>query len=93
MNIRKICYLTLLFLILCNCCVYSEQKEIICNTSFARNTLTVAGRLTGVTQEQEVVLLVGDWDNIVHIEQVTSDANGNFSFQFDVSETLPSGYY
>lgn len=93
MNIKKIGYLTLLFLMLCSSFVCSESNDIICNTKIDGNTVTISGVLTNATKEHEVVLMVGDWDNIIYINELLSSQNGKFVFQFTVPDTLPSGYY
>lgn len=93
MNIKKIGYLTLLFLMLCSSFVCSESNDIICSTKVDGNTVTISGVLTNAAKEYEVVLMVGDWDNIIYINELTSTKKGQFVFQFTVPDTLPSGYY
>lgn len=93
MKLRRIISLTLVFLMFFSVFVCSETNTIACSTVIDGTTITINGTLEDAIEAHNVMLLVGDWNNIIHIDQVESDSNGNFTFQFNVPETLPSGYY
>lgn len=93
---RKRCFFVLLmvtFLLLLSCPLVFAETTMECNATIEGETICISGRLSGVEGGQQIFLLVGDWDNVLYVNQTQSDENGSFSFSFLLPDETPSGQY
>ncbi len=77
------------------CCtsigVYASGIET--EVTFENNTAIITGFVNGNKKPSEVSLLVGDIEDIIYIDQISSDENGNFTFKVPFDESYPKGMY
>ena len=61
--------------------------------SFEGSVATITGKIDGTSGQSEVSLLVGEPDNIVYIDQKTTENNGDFLFTVPFNESMNHGQY
>lgn len=90
---KNIIKLVLLIVFSCFSVAYAETNEITSTVSVEKRTLTISGQISNVSESHRVTLFIGSVENIIHVEQKTTQANGAFEFVFDLPYDLPSGSY
>ena len=69
------------------------QANIECSYTTDGYSVNITGRVLNVNSPHMVTLMVGEIENIVYVDQTTSNSNGEFEFNFSVPKTLPEGNY
>ncbi|MBR5614669.1 MAG: DUF5050 domain-containing protein [Clostridia bacterium] len=71
----------------------SSTVYVECTATVTGQQVNISGRILNVNQSHQVSLLVGDVNNILYIDQKSSDSNGEFSFDFRLPDSLEAGIY
>lgn len=93
---RFIVFLGFVTVFLITCTSYATDvgdSRITCNATVTGQSINISGCIENVAKAHEVALLVGDLDEILYIDQMTTDAEGNFNFSFRLAENIESGNY
>ena len=92
---KKIIVFTLIctLLLICNSILCVCANGITSQATFDGNIATISGTVTGASGATQVTLLVGEPGDIIYVDQVTSEADGSFSFEVPFSSSTPFGEY
>ncbi len=88
----KLIILTSLLLILISKVSYAQDSmslEIVCD---GRN-LSVSGKLPDTSQSETVTLMLGNWDDLIYVDQQNTSDNGDFAFAYTMPENRSPGAY
>ncbi len=69
------------------------QTNIECSYTIEGNTINVTGKVNDINHSCKVTIFVGTVDNILYLNQTTSESDGNFVFEFVFPDDLPYGEY
>lgn len=69
------------------------QKRVVCNEVVHRNNVIITGKVEGINEKCTVTILVGNDDDYFHIDQIDTDANGEFVFEFYLPKNFKTGTY
>lgn len=91
---------TLILLAVLHITAYAESS-ISCTSSVLGQNAVISGQIIGANKSHQVTVLVGNisdlsscnTDDIVYIDQIESDANGNFTFEFMIPNRFTPGEY
>jgi hypothetical protein len=73
--------------------VFAEEHSVECTAEMIGEEVCISGRITNATKNYQVALLVGDIDNILHIDQKATEEDGSFNFTFGFIDRVKSGTY
>lgn len=92
---KKIIVFTLIctLLLICSSILCVCANGITSQATFDGNIATISGTVTGASGATQVTLLVGEPGDIIYVDQVTSEADGRFSFEVPFSSSTPFGEY
>ena len=69
------------------------QTNIECSYTIEGNTINVTGKVNDINRSCQVTIFVGTVDNIIYLNQKTSESDGSFAFEFALPADLPYGEY
>jgi len=73
--------------------VFAEECSVECTAEMIGEKVCISGRITNATQSYQVALLVGDIENILHIDEKATEDDGSFNFTFGFVDRVKSGTY
>lgn len=90
---RKIIFFCTMIMLMSFKLAYAEGSYITCDTQVSGTKVTISGQIVNATKQNEVILMVGNDDNVIYINQIKSSDDGQFVFDFSIPADTPSGEY
>lgn len=99
MKIKKIVFLCLLFILCCSTKALAEKAEIYADVTMENGVVYANGNISGEAAPCSVSFIVmtkenpDSSDDIVCVDLVETDNNGNFEIVYELEEEIPYGQY